>query len=64
MSEPTSAQELANEISFKLGICNDRFADLSKWEQDFIESITEQFEERGTLSDRQVEKLNQIYDKI
>jgi hypothetical protein len=64
MTEPTSAQELANEISFKLSVCNDRFTDLPKWEQYFIESISTQFDEKGTLSDRQTEKLEQIYDKL
>lgn len=36
-------------------------SDLTKWEQGFIESITQQFEERGTLSDRQEEILERIY---
>ena len=36
----------------------------SKWEMDFIDSITEQFEERGSLSERQQEKLQAIWDKI
>lgn len=34
---------------------------LSKWEQDFMDSITEQFEERGAISDRQEEILERIY---
>lgn len=34
---------------------------LSKWEEDFIASITDQFNTRGTLSDRQVEILEKVY---
>ena len=34
---------------------------LTKWEQSFVESISDQFGERGTLSDRQFEKLEDIY---
>ncbi len=34
---------------------------LSKWEEDFMESICEQFEERGSISDKQEEILEQIY---
>jgi uncharacterized membrane-anchored protein len=35
--------------------------ELTKWEEDFIESVTDQFERRGTLSDRQAEILEKIY---
>lgn len=34
---------------------------LSKWEEDFMESITDQFDRRGLLSDRQEEILERIY---
>lgn len=34
---------------------------LSKWEGDFVESVAEQFEERGSISDRQEEILERIY---
>lgn len=34
---------------------------LSKWEQDFLESISDQFDERGSISDRQEEVLERIY---
>ncbi len=36
---------------------------LTKWEQDFVDSIWEQFEERGSLSDRQEEILERIYSE-
>lgn len=34
---------------------------LTEWENNFLESITEQFTSRGTLSDRQFETLERIY---
>lgn len=34
---------------------------LTDWEQHFIESIREQFEQRGTISDKQEEILERIY---
>lgn len=36
----------------------------SKWELDFIESVSEQFEERGGLSAKQEETLEKIWEKI
>ena len=35
----------------------------SEWEYSFMESITEQFEERGSLSEKQEEILERIYKK-
>lgn len=34
---------------------------LSKWEEDFMESLTEQFNERNSISDKQEEILERIY---
>lgn len=34
---------------------------LSKWERDFTESVSEQLEQRGALSERQIEILERIY---
>jgi len=34
---------------------------LSAWEEEFLDSIEEQLERRGTLSDRQIEILERIY---
>jgi hypothetical protein len=36
---------------------------LTFWEEDFMESVTEQFEERAWLTDRQREILERIYDQ-
>lgn len=38
---------------------------LSKWEEDFVASLEEQFEKRKSLSDKQLEILERIYtDKV
>jgi len=37
--------------------------DYTKWEQDFIQSISEQFNKKNDLSDRQCEILERIHDK-
>lgn len=36
---------------------------LNDWESNFIESITEQWESRRSLSDKQKEVLGRIWDK-
>jgi len=36
---------------------------LSLWEKGFIRSIREQYEERGTLSDLQAEKVEQVWER-
>jgi len=37
-------------------------AELSEWEADFVDSVTEAVDE-GWISDRQAEKVRQIYDE-
>lgn len=37
--------------------------DLTKWEENFLESISEQFEQSKSLSERQLEILQRIYDE-
>jgi len=34
---------------------------LTKWEQEFVDSVAKQFETRGSISDRQEEILERIY---
>lgn len=36
---------------------------LNDWEGSFVESVSEQFSNKGNLSDKQAEKLEQIYEK-
>lgn len=35
--------------------------ELTDWEEKFIESVTDQFDSKGWLSDRQLEILDKIY---
>jgi len=35
----------------------------TEWEYEFMESVEEQFKERGTLSDKQIDILEGIYEK-
>lgn len=35
--------------------------DLSEWEDDFVSSVRQQFENKGDLSDKQFEILERIY---
>lgn len=41
-----------------------KFEELTKWEQDFVESVKEQWEDRGELTDRQLEYLEKIWMKV
>ncbi|KKL20614.1 hypothetical protein LCGC14_2453670 [marine sediment metagenome] len=36
----------------------------NKWELDFIDSTREQFEEQRRLTDKQCDKLRELWDKI
>lgn len=38
--------------------------DLSDWERDFVESVQEQWEDYGWLTDKQLEKILDIWHKI
>ena len=35
---------------------------LTAWEDSFVESVSEQFHQRGTLSDKQFDMLERIYE--
>ena len=59
MSERT--EKTAEIISHFLHELETPYKPLTQWEEGFIESVTEQFQERGTLSDRQFEILEKIY---
>lgn len=52
------------EIDMMLNDCCQREGRLSPWENDFICSLLEQFENKGALSERQVEKLEAIWEKV
>jgi hypothetical protein len=36
----------------------------TKWERDFLESIRDQYDMRGRLSEKQEDILQQMYDKV
>jgi hypothetical protein len=50
-------------ISHMLGALETPTKGLTNWEQSFIESLTDQWDRSGHLSDRQVEILEKIYDE-
>lgn len=54
MPDTRTMIEEINEIAEK--IC-------TEWEYEFMESITEQFQERGTLTDKQIGIVERIYEK-
>lgn len=47
-----------------LDACESEMGSLSKWEQGFIESVSDQYANRGFLSEKQLEILERIYLKI
>jgi len=51
----------AEDIEWMLNAIQENARNLSKWERDFIESVAEQFGNRGTLSERQLEIVDRIY---
>jgi hypothetical protein len=44
--------------------CENRESKMSPWEQEFIQSIREQFDRSGGLSPRQNETLEKIWEKV
>jgi hypothetical protein len=38
--------------------------ELTDWEQKFFESVEKQYKERGSLSDPQFDKLEDIYERV
>lgn len=54
MTDPQVIKHYLDRIGEEMG-------SLTKWERDFVESLQEQFDERGRLSDRQAEILERIY---
>ena len=48
-------------ISHWISTINEAGRGLTMWEEDFMESVTEQFDERGSVSDKQEEIIERIY---
>ncbi len=51
----------ASVIESWIELINEEGKGLSKWELDFMESITDQFERKQWISDKQEEILERIY---
>jgi hypothetical protein len=54
----------ADEYMSMIEDCEDRSDNLSDWEADFVSSLRDQLETNGSLSPRQVEKLEQVWEKV
>ena len=50
-----------DEIEEMLTRCGDASSALTQWENNFIESINDDWTNRGWLSDAQYQKLEEIY---
>jgi hypothetical protein len=59
---------LDHEIEEMLSDCKEarsaRNSPFSPWEKKFIESVDEQYEEKKRLSPKQIETLEEIWEKI
>ncbi len=53
--------DVLSECQSALEASNCPFSD---WERDFIESVTDQFDRKGSLSEKQRETLKKIWEKI
>lgn len=53
-----------DDIAQMIEDCEARDSKLSEWEQQFIDSIGRQLAEHGGLSQKQRERLEQIWERI
>jgi hypothetical protein len=51
-------------IKHMIDQCSDFTDRLTEWEAQFLESISDQFDRNGSLSDKQAAILEGIYDKL
>ncbi len=54
----------SDKIEIELSACEDEFETLTMWEKGFIESIRDQFDRTNFLSEKQLDTLKTIYDKV
>ena len=52
------------EIQQMLDDCEARESKLTEWEAGFIDSISAQFENKGSLSQKQDERLESIWNRV
>ena len=53
--------QTASTIKQRITEVQEQGKNLTNWEADFVDSIAEQFEERGSISDRQEEILERVH---
>jgi hypothetical protein len=53
-----------DEVEQIITDCENREERLTDWERNFIDSVSKQFKEKGSLSPKQLEVLNKIWDKV
>ena len=56
--------EERDEVAGMIAQVADNSDQLNDWEREFIESISEQFDNRGSLSPKQKEILEKLYGKL
>jgi len=61
---PNDPEEKKKMIDYMINSCKLDPNNLTDWEFEFISSIEEQFSKKNTLSTRQCEILEKIYDKL
>ena len=52
------------EIQQMLDDCESRESKLTEWEAGFIDSISDQFAKKGSLSEKQDERLESIWNRV
>ena len=55
---------MSDDISQMIEDCEARYTKLSEWEQQFIDSISKQLEHGRSLTDKQRERLEQIWERV
>lgn len=53
-----------SEVLEQIGDCENRSEKLSDWELQFIDSISQQLSKTGSLSSKQLETLDKIWEKV
>lgn len=61
MTQKFEPEQIRYMIQHCLVECEDK---LTKWEESFLESISDQFDSRGTLSEKQMEILDRVYTRL
>lgn len=59
MSEQSNA-----EVEQIIADCENRDELMTDWERKFTDSVSKQFKEKGSLSPKQLDVLNKIWDKV